>query len=530
MRRWDRQTLLLLQVAVTASVLLFFYFLRQNQVLLYGDAVAHQNIARRVFDSRTPGPLQLGTVWLPLPHLLMLPFVISDFMWQSGIGASIPSLFAYLLSVLGIFRLVRGALGEDRTEASASAWVAALIFGANPNLLYLQSTAMTEPLYLCLFIWSVVYFAEFARDRESSALLKSGWCVLGATLTRYDGWFLAATLMAIAAIVCLRGDRKLRRAALRFLLICAAGPLLWIGYNWAVYKNPLEFATGRYSAHAIDARSVQSGVSPRPGAGSLKVATEFFVKSAELNLKEGAGEKLWPIAVLAGAALGIGLNRRRRWPLLLLLLPLPFYALSIAYGGIPIYVPVWWPFSYYNVRYGIELLPAAAVFSAVLVGASIDFARPLWAKTAIVAVALALVAVSYIAVWRAQPISFREAEVNSRSRLAFERELAVLLRTLPPQSNILMYVGDHAGAVQDAGIPFRRTINEGNHRTWKQPYDPQGLWEKALREPAKYADYVVAFAGDPVWTGANPAGLASIAEIHGGGGERAVIYQTRTRP
>ena len=46
--------------------------------MLYGDAVAHINIARRVFDSRTPGLLQLGTVWLPLPHLLMIPFLISD--------------------------------------------------------------------------------------------------------------------------------------------------------------------------------------------------------------------------------------------------------------------------------------------------------------------------------------------------------------------------------------------------------------------------------------------------------------------
>ena len=69
--------------------------------------MAHINIARRVFDSRTPGLLQLGTVWLPLPHLLMIPFLLSDWMWQTGVGGSIPSMIGYVFGVAGIFRLVR---------------------------------------------------------------------------------------------------------------------------------------------------------------------------------------------------------------------------------------------------------------------------------------------------------------------------------------------------------------------------------------------------------------------------------------
>ena len=44
----------------------------RGYTLYYGDAEAHLNIARRVVDSRTPGPEQLGTVWLPLPHIAML--------------------------------------------------------------------------------------------------------------------------------------------------------------------------------------------------------------------------------------------------------------------------------------------------------------------------------------------------------------------------------------------------------------------------------------------------------------------------
>ena len=61
-----------------------------------------------------------------------------------------------------------------------------------------------------------------------------------------------------------------------------------------------------------------------------------------------------------------------------------------------------------------------------------------------------------------------------------------------------MYLGNHVGALQQAGIPLRRVINEGNHRTWKQPVDQDGLWERALANPAKYADFVIAFEGDAV--------------------------------
>ena len=132
-------------------------------MLLYGDAVAHINIARRVFDSRTPGLLQLGTVWLPLPHLLMIPFLLSTSLWQTGIGGSIPSMAAYVFgtsesSVWSAAPWIFFPTGHDWQELPA--WGAAIVYAANPNLIYLQATAMTESLYLALFIWAVVYFSE----------------------------------------------------------------------------------------------------------------------------------------------------------------------------------------------------------------------------------------------------------------------------------------------------------------------------------------------------------------------------------
>src|ERR1043166_6257028 len=79
-------------VASVASIVATLFYFRRGDVLLYGDAVAHIGIARRVIDSVTPGFGQLGTVWLPLPHLLMIPFVAPLSWWSAGVAASIPSM------------------------------------------------------------------------------------------------------------------------------------------------------------------------------------------------------------------------------------------------------------------------------------------------------------------------------------------------------------------------------------------------------------------------------------------------------
>src|SRR5690348_12622661 len=149
---------LLAWLATSVSILTFLFYLKAGDVLLYGDAIAHINIARRVFDSKTPGLLQLGTVWLPLPHLLMIPFIVSMKMWRTGAGGSIPSMAAYVFGVIGIFRLTRNALSQAVKvdgPASIAAWIAALVYAANPNLIYMQSTAMGESLYLAFFIWAI---------------------------------------------------------------------------------------------------------------------------------------------------------------------------------------------------------------------------------------------------------------------------------------------------------------------------------------------------------------------------------------
>jgi hypothetical protein len=113
--------------------------------------------------------------------------------------------------------------------------------------------------------------------------------------------------------------------------------------------------------------------------------------------------------------------------------------------------------------------------------------------------------------------------------MALETELAENLEKLPRDSTLLMYLGEHVGALQMAGIRLNRVINEGNHRPWKKPSDPDGLWERALANPGQYADFVVASDGDLVATSLQKTGLSEMVVIRGPGERPVTIYWTHRK-
>jgi len=541
----DRSAARVAGVAVLVSLFSFLYYLQRGDLLLYGDAVAHINIARRVFDSQTPGLLQLGTVWLPLPHLLMIPFIFSDAMWRSGAGGSIPSMIAYVLGAVGIFRLVRGMLEADvRTKPAAvvGAWAAAFAYGANPNLIYMQATAMTESVYLALFVWSVVYFAECIRGlRESedtgvrptqvahTPLMRCACCLAGAELTRYDGWFLAGVMGATVVAIVLRrwrnrtlDDRALRQNAAKFLLGIAVVPVLWLAYNGVVYGNALEFANGPYSARAIEQRVG----APNPALHNAGVAAIYYLKSAQLNMAEGNWGRFWLAVAFVAVAIAAWKLRAQSAPMLLLWVPLVFYSLSIAYGSVPIHVHTWWPFATFNQRYGLQLLPMFAVSTGVPTASVFLLGELLGGRHGgkLVAALLALVLVSYASVWKAEPQCLKEARRNWEIRNPLDSAVERIIGTLPRNSRFLMELGEHVGVMQQLGIPLRQVVNNENHRPWKRPSDPEGLWERALADPPRYVDFVIAFDGDAVYQRANKISLTELAEVHATGQPRARIF------
>jgi hypothetical protein len=129
----------------------------------------------------------------------------------------------------------------------------------------------------------------------------------------------------------------------------------------------------------------------------------------------------------------------------------------------------------------LQLLPLAAVCAGMVV------AHARWWKV-VAAIVLAFAAITYIGDWRTDPICLREASVNSRAREQLETQLAAALEKLPPDSSILMYTGEHVGALERAGVSLKRTINENDYYAWRL----------ALTSPQILADYAVAFANDDV--------------------------------
>ena len=567
-RRAFRQELVLVAgIAAMLSLFALAYCLPRGLLLLPGDAVAHLHIARRITDSINPGFRQLGSVWLPLPHLLLLPFVQKLSWWQSGVAGAPPSMLAYILGVAGLYRLARYWL------APRAAAVAAAFYALNPGLLFLQTTAMNEPLFLAEMIWAAVLLTAFARalprnaagsanvtttvakeklrtpspdhaptqfgpddtsrpdpsanahpgssDRTIKRLLLGLALVLAAAVfTRYDGWIFAALAWCFAAAITLR-TRSLRRpwggAFLLFTAIVVAAPLFWLTYNARQFHDPLDFIRGPYSARAIEIKTTPPGASHYPGWHNMSIAGHYFLKAAELGAAPPKLTNLLLALALGGAAVALQ-RKQARLVLLLFWLPWPFYAYSVAYGSVPIFIPPWPPYAWYNTRYGMELLPAFAFGLAFAVDAALAWLEdraPRWGAVARASVFL-LIVFDSVALLRARPLVFAEVVFNSRTRVPFEAALARALSTLPPPSRILMYTSDHIGAVQQAGIPLRRTINDSDDR----------IWTAALEHPAQAAPFVVAIDGDALAraVSAHPQGLTLLDVICSTGQPCARVY------
>ena len=522
-----------------ASVILGFVALfvcySRGYLLLYGDAVAHLAIARRIMDSRWPGVGQLGGVWLPLPHLLILPFIGNMRMWQTGLAAAPMSMLSYALSVAGVWRLAR------RMMRLRWALVATAFYALNPNLLFLATTAMTETVFLALFVWSAVATMEGVAalragqaSRASARMMLAGLLVLGQVFTRYDGWVIGAAVWCCFAWAVWKSGAEIRRRVLpafaMFTVFCAAGPLLWFWYNQHFTGDWLDFLRGPYSAKQIERRTAPPGQHYREWHRPLR-ALIYYMRTAQVDAA------VWEtgFGLMVAALYGWWLTWKRRavaevrergeafgW---LLWVPLPFYVYSVAYGSVPIFIPQLYPHSYYNARYGMEMLPALSVYGALaaerldvwLRGKTAGWARVgarFWQPLAMLLCVANCIAMMY---WT--PLVLKEGMVNARTRVSLEESIALELEQMPADEPVMMALSAHVGAVQTAGRTLRSMVSENDSQSF----------DAALKDPAHNAAFVIAIAGDPVAKAVaeHPQGLTEIAVICTSGQPCARVYQSQ---
>jgi hypothetical protein len=263
------------------------------------------------------------------------------------------------------------------------------------------------------------------------------------------------------------------------------GPLAWLAHNQYYYSNALEFYNGPYSAMAIYHRQIAAGMQTYPGDHDWRQALHYFSTAARLVVGI-------PVLILGAAGFLCAIARRVFWPMIFLALVPAFYLWSMHSSGTPIFVPTLWPFSWYNTRYAIALLPWAAFAAGAIVTFVPARARP------VAALVMVLLQVGFSI--RSSPISicWKESAVNSEARREWTKEAAqYLAENFEPRSGIAISFGDLAGVLRTAGIPIREALHEGNHPEWDATIArPDLMLSKA---------WVVADAGDDLDTAVRKA-------------------------
>ncbi|MDQ0104646.1 hypothetical protein J2T10_004322 [Paenarthrobacter nicotinovorans] len=481
-------------VALLAAVVGYvacLYTIGHGTNLDYSDAQSHLTIARRIFDSKAPGFEQLGTVWLPMPHLLLAPFVVNMWLFSTGWAAGLLGILALSATATGLY-LIAARLGLGRAGRLATT----LVVLANPAVLYVYTTALTEPVLIMCIVGGMAGLAHWStsRRRMSAGELAvfAGIPSAAAVLSRYEGWALVMTGTLFVLIVSKRRTGQWREAltmAGGYVMIPAAAVLWWLSYNWAIYGNPLEFMFGQYSAYAQQKNITDGGLLPTKGNLGLTLTTFHW------SLLETAG-----VVVLALAACGaVVLVFRRGFANSTLLVAVTgsayaFALLSLFLGQTAINNDHSLPTTWWNNRFALTALPLVAVLVAVFVQ---ELTRPARLRPWLICALLGALVVQNVW-WNEDPAGRLAVLAEGRMSAESTTNSTAAARWLNQHyesGGILMDESARGNAVLPVmGIPLKEIYNRASG----------DYFAPALDDPAKYAKWV--FVNVEAGTGARDSG------------------------
>jgi hypothetical protein len=286
------------------------------------------------------------------------------------------------------------------TSSRVAGWVAAAVVMLNPNLLYMQSTAMSEPTSITAFIVALYYALKVMRTNRAADLTKCAAAVAAGTLIRYENWVFASAFVPIIAYAGWRhrGHVLARAWTILYALLAFAGCIAWVIYNAVIFHDPLlSFFYGQ-SSHSYYANTPDRLI---PARHHLLLAAKMYVFTV-------AGTVGWVLVALALLGLGLFVWRFRlripTLPVYVALIPFGFYCFVLYRGVNTEQVPGFGQGPPYNVRFGLLMIPATALFLAVLVAAF----PPVIRRLLVVIVLVAIVA-SSLAEFHQTPLDLREA-------------------------------------------------------------------------------------------------------------------------
>lgn len=410
-------------------------YLVWDLTLSHYDAKAHLVVSRRILDSLEPGWMQIGAVWPPLPHLLNALPVQSDWLYRTGLSGVALSFFGFVLGATSLWWLVRRL-----TRSSLAAWTAFAVFTAQPDVLFLQATPMTESLLMGLILLGITLTWVWVEGGAQRRVWPAGVALLLACLTRYEAWPMtfAAVCLAWAALIVSGlsySQTTVRTAALASYPVAAILAFLLLSRAtvgaWLVTDGFFQIEPSTYHRPLVSLHAVFSGFRALNGSMMVwfgGVAVIIILVAIVRRRVQGVGP-LFALALVGSAAL-------------------PLYAF---WNGHPI-----------RVRYMVDLTMALAATIGIGVGL---LPRQLGARAAAVVMVTALV--------ETPPLSGRSPMVLEaqwdRPHSVERRRVTEYLSHSYDRTPILASMGSLAHYMHEtssAGLSIRDYIHEGIGTMW----------------------------------------------------------------
>lgn len=459
------------------SFLAFNYFYFNNQTLLYGDALSRLNISRKIFDNLTPGFAQLGNVWLPIPQLFMLPFIWNNFLWHSGIAAAIMSMTSFIVGGYFIYRCVKLL-----TSSIFAAFFGLAIYALNINILYLQTTAMSESIFLCSISIGVYFLILWAKEgTKMQHLILAAIAVSTATLIRYEA--LALLLSSIPAIYIYKwyATKQRKEAESSFIMystLACLGFFFWTVYLWTIFGDPLYWK----NYYITDTKTPSTVAQFQT---HLSFGQAFITYITSIVWMNGLLPSL--MAICGMGYLVFHSIVRKKYYLLSALLPLSIFAFMILtlQKNTPIgqpdlnienlLSPLTSKIPEFNLRYGILMLPLIALMCGYLFQI-----RNLAFRSFLMALFLMQI-VSYFQISPTLiyqiPVSISDTITQGKPR---DRAAITWFKTHYKGGLILMSAARHDPQMFQLGINYASFIHEGT----------SSYWQESLTSPQKYATWI----------------------------------------
>lgn len=321
---YEAYALAILVFVVCSGAAVMLYTIDKRAFLYFGDAASHIVRARQFIDSQRPGFGNIGTVWLPLPHLLLIPFVSIDTLFYSGLAGLFVGIPCLVGTSVLLFLIVRRLI-----DSSEIAFLSASLFGLNPSVIYMALTPMSEASLFFFVSLSGYGFLRWLQSHRERWLVLSALGVMLASLCRYEAWILVPLVSFMAASTGIPLWTTQRRiATLRLFAIsgaCWAGVAFWLGWNKLQYGDSLKFAHWTYSV----------GVSPLINSYQYNLPELLLVLGRALLAVFG------PLIFLVSAFAFVRPQRRlaegRQLPLLLFfILPIFFTLTALLLGFVQV--------------------------------------------------------------------------------------------------------------------------------------------------------------------------------------------------